>query len=75
GCDVCRYTGYKGRVGLHELLVATEEVKTLIHTRATMAELLRVAVEQGMTTLVQDGILKCLQGWTDYNQVQAVAIR
>ncbi|MGH7965787.1 MAG: GspE/PulE family protein, partial [Candidatus Binatia bacterium] len=75
GCAVCHQTGYKGRIGLHELLVATEEIKSLIHERATMPELLKVVIRQGMTTLVQDGILKCLQGWTDYKQVQAVALR
>ncbi|MCS6925012.1 MAG: GspE/PulE family protein [Candidatus Binatia bacterium] len=75
GCDACHQTGYRGRIGLHELLVATEEIKSLIHARAPAAELFRVAVAQGMTTLVQDGIVKCLQGWTDYNQVKAVAMR
>lgn len=75
GCDACHQTGYRGRVGLHELLVATEDIKSLIHARASAPELFKVAVAQGMTTLVQDGILKCLQGWTDYNQVKAVAMR
>jgi type II secretory ATPase GspE/PulE/Tfp pilus assembly ATPase PilB-like protein len=40
-----------------------------------VSELLKVAVAQGMTTLVQDGIIKTIQGWTDYNQVKAVAMR
>ena len=75
GCAACHQTGYKGRIGLHELLVASEEIKRLIHARATVTELLRVAVDEGMTTLLQDGLLKCLQGWTDYKQVQAVAMR
>lgn len=75
GCTTCRQTGYKGRMGLHELLVASEEIKRLIHARAPVPDLLKVAVSQGMTTLVQDGILKSLQGWTDYKQVQAVAMR
>ncbi|HEV8717267.1 MAG TPA: GspE/PulE family protein [Candidatus Binatia bacterium] len=75
GCEVCHHTGYKGRIGLHELLVSSEQIKRLIHTRATVPELLKVAIVQGMTTLVQDGILKTLQGWTDYNQVKAVAMR
>jgi type II secretory ATPase GspE/PulE/Tfp pilus assembly ATPase PilB-like protein len=75
GCQMCRKTGYRGRMGLHELLIATDEIKTLIHARATVLELLKVAVAQGMTTLVQDGIRKILEGWTDYKQVQAVAIR
>jgi len=55
--------------------VSTDEIKRLIHTRATVPELLKVAVTQGMATLVQDGILKTIQGWTDYNQVKAVAMR
>src|SRR5262249_24130617 len=56
GCTACRQTGYRGRMGLHELLIATDEIKTLIHARAPVLELLKVAVAQGMTTLVQDGI-------------------
>jgi type II secretory ATPase GspE/PulE/Tfp pilus assembly ATPase PilB-like protein len=75
GCEVCLQTGYKGRIGLHELLVVTDEIKPLIHTRARVSELLTVAKAQGMATLVQDGVLKCLQGWTDYHQVKAVALK
>lgn len=75
GCEECQHTGYKGRLGLHELLIATDEIKSLVHSRATAAELRRAALAQGMTTLVQDGIRKVLQGWTDYSQVRAVAIR
>jgi type II secretory ATPase GspE/PulE/Tfp pilus assembly ATPase PilB-like protein len=73
GCEACRQTGYKGRIALHELLIATDDIKSLILGRATVAQLLQQATAQGMTTLVQDGILKCLQGLTDYKQVQAVA--
>jgi type II secretory ATPase GspE/PulE/Tfp pilus assembly ATPase PilB-like protein len=75
GCTACRQSGYKGRMGIHELLVATDDVKRLIHSRAPVSEILTVAVTLGMTTLVQDGIMKTLQGWTDYKQVQAVAMR
>ena len=75
GCEVCQQTGYKGRMGIHELLITTDEIKSRIHTRATVAELRQVARAQGMTTLVQDGISKVLQGWTDYSQIKAVAIR
>lgn len=75
GCEPCQRTGYKGRIGIHELLVATDELKSLIHARAPAAEIAKVATAQGMATLVQDGIRKCLQGWTDYKQVQAVAMR
>lgn len=75
GCDTCNKVGYKGRTGLHELLVVTDEIKKLIQSRATVDDLFKVAVEQGMTTLLQDGILKAIQGWTDYKQVKAVAIK
>jgi type II secretory ATPase GspE/PulE/Tfp pilus assembly ATPase PilB-like protein len=75
GCATCRDSGYCGRVGLHELMVNTDTIKQLIHTRSTVAELHKVALAEGMTTLVQDGVLKVLQGWTDYNQVKAVAMR
>ena len=75
GCASCRDTGYQGRIGLHELLLISDEIKKLIHGRATVAELFKVARAQEMTTLVQDGVLKVLQGWTDYAQVKAAATR
>lgn len=75
GCADCNQSGYKGRIGLHELLVVSDEIKRLIHARATVAELWQVAVAQGMTTLVQDGVQKVLAGWTDYGQVKAAATR
>jgi type II secretory ATPase GspE/PulE/Tfp pilus assembly ATPase PilB-like protein len=75
GCPSCRDTGYRGRIGLHELLIITDEIKRLIHTRAPTSELFQVARAQEMTTLVQDGILKVLQGQTDYAQVKAAAMK
>ena len=75
GCEICNQTGYKGRTGLHELLIATDDIKRLIQAKATVAEMFKVAVEQGMITLLQDGIMKSIQGWTDYQQVKAVAIK
>jgi len=74
-CDSCNQTGYKGRTGIHELLVATDEIKNFIHSRATVDHLFKVAVEQGMMTLLQDGILKSIQGLTDYKQVKSVAMK
>ena len=75
GCDSCNKTGYKGRIGLHELLVATDELKVLIQRRASVAELLKQAKKDGMLTLVQDGIIKSIQGNTDFLQVKAVAMK
>jgi type II secretory ATPase GspE/PulE/Tfp pilus assembly ATPase PilB-like protein len=75
GCDACKGTGYKGRTGLHELLIGTDRIKRMIQKRATAEELLKIGQQDGMTTLVQDGVEKILQGWTDFKQVKAVAIK
>jgi type II secretory ATPase GspE/PulE/Tfp pilus assembly ATPase PilB-like protein len=73
GCAECNQSGYRGRVGLHELLVATPEIKRLIQQRARIAEVAACAQQEGMTTLLQDGVLKVLAGVTDMHQVKAVA--
>jgi type II secretory ATPase GspE/PulE/Tfp pilus assembly ATPase PilB-like protein len=75
GCDVCNQSGFKGRVPLHELLTGSEEIKNLIQTRARTAEILSVAIRDGMVTLLQNGIQKVLKGLTTYRQVRAVAIK
>jgi type II secretory ATPase GspE/PulE/Tfp pilus assembly ATPase PilB-like protein len=75
GCDTCSNTGYKGRVGLHELLVGTDPIKKLIQEHARVAEMLAVALEEGMRTLKMDGIEKVFQGITDIAQVRAVCIK
>jgi type II secretory ATPase GspE/PulE/Tfp pilus assembly ATPase PilB-like protein len=73
GCAECNNTGYKGRVGIHEMLVNTDEIKKLIQTRARTEDILHSARGDGMTTLLQDGIQKVLRGLTDFAQVKAVA--
>jgi type II secretory ATPase GspE/PulE/Tfp pilus assembly ATPase PilB-like protein len=75
GCGSCESSGYRGRAGIHELLVATDAMKKLIQTKARVIEMVKVAKDEGMTTLVQDGILKVLDGLTDLKQVKAVAIK
>jgi type II secretory ATPase GspE/PulE/Tfp pilus assembly ATPase PilB-like protein len=75
GCDSCGNTGYRGRAGIHELLTATDSMKKLIQSKARVAEMVKVAKTEGMTTLVQDGIQKALEGITDLKQVKAVAIK
>ena len=75
GCDACNRTGFRGRVSLHEFLLASEEIKQLILTKARTTEMLTKARESGMITLLQDGILKVLQGLTTYRQVRAVAMK
>jgi type II secretory ATPase GspE/PulE/Tfp pilus assembly ATPase PilB-like protein len=75
GCEVCGGSGYKGRVGLHELLVGTDALKKNIQEHARVAEMLATALEDGMRTLKQDGIEKVLMGITDMKQVRAVCIK
>lgn len=75
GCEKCSGTGYRGRVGLHELLIGTDPIKKAIQERARVAELLSIALEEGMRTLKQDGMEKVLQGITDMHQVRAVCIK
>lgn len=75
GCDKCNKTGYKGRIGLHELLIADEDVKKLIQERARVAELFVCAVQSGMRTLKMDGMEKIMLGMTDLKQVRSVCIK
>ncbi|PTQ76563.1 type II secretory ATPase GspE/PulE/Tfp pilus assembly ATPase PilB-like protein [Nitrosomonas oligotropha] len=75
GCDDCAGTGYSGRVGLHELMTATDALKKNIQERARVADMLVTALGDGMRTLKQDGIEKVLQGVTDIHQVRVVCIK
>ncbi len=75
GCENCNRTGFKGRVALHELLLGTENLKRLIQAKAKTEDMLKAAIEEGMTTLMQDGVQKCLQGHTTFKEVKAVAIK
>jgi len=75
GCDKCGGSGYKGRVGLHELLEGTDAVKKNIQEHARVAEMFATALEDGMRTLKMDGIEKVLQGMTDMKQVRTVCIK
>ncbi|MEQ8215339.1 MAG: ATPase, T2SS/T4P/T4SS family, partial [Smithellaceae bacterium] len=75
GCDACDKTGYKGRMGIHELLVGSDEIKRLVQKHSTVEVLREQAMQEGMTTLLQDGIIKSLQGLTDFTQVRRVCIK
>jgi len=74
-CEACGGSGYKGRIGLHELMVGTDGAKKLIQEHARVAQLIAQALEDGMRTLKQDGMEKVLQGITDMKQVRAVCIK
>ena len=73
GCEHCEMTGYQGRIGMHELLVADAATKRLLQSRAPVAEVKSAAMKAGMRTLRQDGIEKVLQGHTDLQHVSAVS--
>jgi type II secretory ATPase GspE/PulE/Tfp pilus assembly ATPase PilB-like protein len=69
GCETCNGTGYKGRVAIHELLISSERLKALIRHKAGVDELKKLGIEQGMRTLLMDGIEKVIQGTTDLKEV------
>jgi type II secretory ATPase GspE/PulE/Tfp pilus assembly ATPase PilB-like protein len=72
GCEECNGTGYKGRLGVHELLVNSTAVRRRIHAKANVEEILKVAVPEGMQTMRQDGINKIFDGLTDWKQVKTI---
>ncbi len=74
GCPECNMTGYKGRVAIHELLINSDVIKSLIQRQATVDEIRDAAIEDGMSLLFQDGIHKVLDGLTDFDQVRRVCI-
>ena len=73
GCAACDKSGYRGRLGLHELMVVTRDLRHLVQTNASPSALQKVAMQKGMRTLYQDGIDKVLAGLTDFKEVQATA--
>lgn len=75
GCEFCNRAGFKGRIPLHELLVGTPDVKSAIQSKARTADIVGIALQGGMVTLLQDGIQKVLHGVTTYRQVRAVAMQ
>ena len=75
GCDLCDKTGYKGRMGIHELVVASDGIKRMVQKHETVEAMRNKAMSEGMTTLLQDGIIKALRGFTDFTQVRRVCIK
>ncbi|MHC1727545.1 MAG: hypothetical protein AB9866_16340 [Syntrophobacteraceae bacterium] len=70
GCSECRFTGYKGRVGVFELLILNEAVKDAILNRKTSYEIRRISTEtSGLITLLEDGIIKAVGGTTSIQEI------
>jgi type IV pilus assembly protein PilB len=74
GCPRCGQTGYKGRIGIYQLMVMTEELQTLAATKATREELERAALEVGMRTLWDDGLAKVAAGLTTVEELARVTV-
>jgi type II secretory ATPase GspE/PulE/Tfp pilus assembly ATPase PilB-like protein len=75
GCQTCNNTGYKGRMGVHELLVGHDEVKRAVQRRAPIDELRKLALDMGMRTLLQDALEKAFKGHTDVKQARSIAVK
>lgn len=69
GCKSCENSGYKGRIGIYEVLNITPEMQQLILKRVSSNELNNLAISQGMTSMIQDGILKVCDGITSMEEV------
>ncbi len=74
-CQACNGAGYKGRMGIHELLLGTDTMKRMIQRKASVEEMRNQAIKDGMITLKQDGIIKVFRGNTDMAQVRSVCIK
>ena len=75
GCDACDKSGYRGRIGIHELLINSDEIKKRSIERRESIDVIRnIAMSEGMLTLYQDGVLKAFQGLTDIKQVHRVCM-
>ncbi len=72
GCSKCHGLGYQGRIGIFELLAVSEEIKKLILKETAAFEIQNKAQEQGMTTLIQDALLRVVEGSTDLEEVKRV---
>ena len=75
GCDKCNKTGYKGRVGLYEVLEVTDELRELVLVGASALELRRKAIEEGMITLRQSGLRKVKAGMTTVEEVARETVK
>ncbi|CAH0121301.1 hypothetical protein PAE9249_03828 [Paenibacillus sp. CECT 9249] len=74
GCGVCNMTGYKGRIALHEILVVDDEIRRMIMNNRSMEEIREVAVSKGTIFLIDDGLIKVIEGYTTTEEVLRVAM-
>jgi type IV pilus assembly protein PilB len=74
GCTACGKTGYRGRLSLHEVMTVTEEIERMVVEKASSEDIARVAIEQGMTPLKDDGMIKVKSGVTSIEEVLRVVV-
>jgi len=74
GCPRCNQTGYKGRIGVYQLLTMSEQLETLAVTKASREDIERAAIEEGMRTLWDDGLAKVAAGLTSIEELARVSI-
>ncbi|AYC29756.1 GspE/PulE family protein [Paenisporosarcina cavernae] len=72
GCDKCRGTGFKGRIGIHEIFVVEDTIRSMLFNQASMQDVKKEAMKQGMIPLIDDGLLKVKAGITTLEEVLKV---
>jgi type II secretory ATPase GspE/PulE/Tfp pilus assembly ATPase PilB-like protein len=72
GCPECRFTGYRGRTGIHEVMTMTEAIRQMMLERASSQQIKSRAIKEGMLTLRQDGFRKVLEGQTTFTEIMRV---
>ncbi len=72
GCEKCNFIGYKGRLGIYEIFTMNDNIKQLTIDKAPSFKILQQAIENGMITMLQDGVLKALEGTTSLAEVYRV---
>ena len=73
GCDRCKGTGFQGRIGIFEVMIPDEEIRKLIVKKESAEVIKKTALEKGMRTLKEDGLLKAERGFTTIDEVLRVA--
>ena len=72
GCKICHFTGYSGRIGVFEILLVSKEIRKLITAKNDSDVIRDKAVEEGMTTMLDDGLQKTLKGLTTIEEILRV---
>jgi type IV pilus assembly protein PilB len=75
GCNSCQKTGFRGRIGIYELLLVDSKVREMIFKNHSTQSIRTYAIQRGMTTLFRDGVKKVVNGVTTFEEVYRVAKR